>query len=262
MTELLNNYNFYILNEDNMLDYLKYKINCIPNEKIFNKQDKLYNQDKVNFQNKTKTKNTNTNTNKSNIFYPRENDNLFWCYFIIKNGDVKCENIYNRNIVITKQLKIELVSKIRENKQIVKTYKFDTISSIESNLANDNIISIKTIMTLCAIDKINLIFISKKTYYELLMNDNEPIYIIREICSQNNYTKKYGFEIATNDMIEEIRNTLHKIDNPDKPIKALSYYKVQDLIEIANKLAIETINKETGKNKSKNDLYESIIQYF
>jgi len=254
MTELLDNYNFYILNENNMLDYLKYKINYLPKEKPIGKFNAQKIDNKIDKMTKEKP--------KSSVFYPRENDSLFWCYFIIKNGDVKYETINNKNIVITKQLKIDLVTKIRENKQTVKTYKFDTISNIESNLANDNNINIKTIMTLCAIEKINLLFIRKKTYYELLMNDNEPIYIIRETNSQNNYVKKYGFEIANNDILEEIRNTLYKIDNPDKPIKAVSAYKVQDLIEIASKLAIETTNKETGKNKSKNDLYESIIQYF
>lgn len=248
MFELIDNCDSYILNEDNMLNYLKCKISYVQKEK---------NIDKNNNQNNFKQ-----NTNKPSIFYPRENDSLFWCYFIIKNGEIKYETINNKNIVITKQLKIDLVNKIRENKQIVKTYKFDTISNIESNLANDNIINIKTVMTLCAIEKINLIFISKKTYYELLMNDNEPIHIIREMHSQNNYVKKYGFEIATNNILEEIRNTLYKIDNLYKPIKSAASYKVNDLIEICNKLAIEIVNKETGKNKTKNELYESIIQYF
>jgi hypothetical protein len=45
-------------------------------------------------------------------------------------------------------------------------------------------------------------------------------------------------------------------------MKAISGYTIADLISISNKLAIEIINKETGKNKTKNDLYESIIQYF
>jgi len=254
MVESLNNYDNYILNENNMLDYLKYKINSIPKEKCFFKNDS-----QIKIKENISTK---ENLVKSHIFYPRENDTLFWCYFIIKNGDIKYETMNNKNLVITKQMKIELVNKIRENKQTVKTYKFDTISNIESNLANDNIINIKTILSLCAIDKINIIFITKNTYYELLMNDKESIYIIRELQSQNNYNKKYGFEVANNNVLEQIRNTLYKIDNPDKPIKAVSSYKVNELIEIANKLAIETTNKETGKNKSKNDLYELIIQYF
>jgi hypothetical protein len=248
MSELIDNFDSYILNENNMTNYLKYKINKAPQEKINNK---IFNQNKIK-----------ENTNKQAIFIPRENDTLFWCYYIIKNGDVKYETLNNKNIVITKQLKIELVNKIRENKQIVKTYKFDTITNIESNLANDNNIDIKTIMTLCSIEKINLIFIRKKTYYELLMNDNECIYIIRETENNNNYSKKYGYEIANNTILEETRDTLYRLDILNKPIKALSAYKVQDLIDIANKLAIEVINNENGKNKTKNELYESIIQYF
>ena len=42
----------------------------------------------------------------------------------------------------------------------------------------------------------------------------------------------------------------------------MSYYKVEDLIKICNKLVIETINKQNGKEKIKKDLYEAIIQYF
>ena len=247
MTKLISNYDSYILNEDNMLDYLKYKINVKHSEKLkSNNNENKY----------TKP------INKPSIFIPKESDTLFWCYYIISNGEIKYETINNKNFVITKQIKINFVNKIRENKQIAKTYKFDTISNIESNLANDDYITIKTVLTLCAIEKINVIFVKNKTYYELLMNDNEPIYIIREIQSNNNYVKKYGFEVSTNFIIEEIRNNFYKLDNPNKPIKSLSFYKLQDLIEMSNKLAIELINKENGKNKTKNELYESIIQYF
>jgi hypothetical protein len=247
MTKLNSNYDSYILNEDNMLDYLKYKINV-------NHSEKIKSNNNVNKYTKS--------INKPSIFIPKESDTLFWCYYIISNGEIKYETINNKNFVITKQIKINFVNKIRENKQIVKTYKFDTISNIESNLANDDYITIKTVLTLCAIEKINVIFVKNKTYYELLMNDNEPIYIIREIQSINNYVKKYGFEVSTNFIIEEIRNNFYKLDNPNKPIKSLSSYKLQDLIEMSNKLAIELINKENGKNKTKNELYESIIQYF
>jgi hypothetical protein len=62
------------------------------------------------------------------------------------------------------------------------------------------------------------------------MNDTEPIYIIRDTQSQNNYSKKYGFEIANNETLEEVRNKLYKIDNLDKPIKAISSYKLHELI--------------------------------
>jgi len=235
----------YILNEENMCAYLKYKFKNTTNDE--NKKSRSINV---------------INTKKTNLFIPREQDSLFWCFYIIKNGEIKYEMLNNKNSLLTKQLKIEFIKMIRDNKSILKTYKFDTISNIESNLVNDNVINIKTIISLCVIEKINLIFVSKNCYFELLMNDTDDTYIIREVEVNTKYNKKYGFELANIETLNQIKNSLYKLDSLDKPIKALSSYKVQDLINIANKLAIETINRETNKNKTKNELYESIIQYF
>jgi hypothetical protein len=241
------NYDYqpYILNENNMINYLKYKLNTTKEKSI-----------------KPVTSFIKTNENKPILFIPKEQDTLFWCYYIIVNGEGSYEMLNVKNPLIAKQIKIDYVSKIRDNKQILKTYKFDSITSIENNLANDNNINIKTVMSLCVISNINLIFISKKTYFDLLINDIGPIYIIREVEFQSKYNKKYGFEIANNNLLDSIRTTLYKIDNLDKPIKALSYYKIKDLTDICEKLSIDIINSETGKNKTKNELYESIIQYF
>ena len=190
------------------------------------------------------------------IYVPQQQDTLFWCYYIIKNGDNAYEMLHNKNSLVAKQLKIELVSLLRGNKDIVKMYKFDTIVNLESNLANDNTLNKKTFLTLCAIENINVLYVSKKMYYELKANDSNDVYIVNEIGH------KHGFELATQDKLESIRNSLYKLDVIDKPIKSISFYKVQDLIDICTKLAIETTKSETGKHKSKNDLYEAIVQYF
>ena len=245
MLEDIIEYEPYILNDYNMSLYLKYKLNNTSNKYISQEINKPIN------------KPINTQINKD-IFFPKEQDSLFWCYYIISSGESNYEMINVKNSLVAKQFKINYINKIRTNKQLVKTYKFDTITNIESNLAHDNNINIKTVMTLCLIDKINLIFVSKNTYYELLMNDSEEIYIIREL---GNYSRKYGFEIGNSNLLEEIRTTLYKIEILDKPIKSLSSYKVKDLTDICNKLAIE-IKNIIGKNKTKNELYESLIQYF
>lgn len=254
MTESITIFEPYILNETNIEKYLKYK----PINEENNNNNNNNRNNKCNDENNIISK-------LNNIFIPIEQDSLFWCYYIIKNGLTNYETQMHRNSLLAKQLKIKYVNIIRENKPIVKTYKFDTITNIESNLANDDIINIKTIMTLCAIHKINLVYVSRKIYYELMMNDSDNIYIIKELPSNQKYKhshKKYGFEMAIDETINNIRNTLYRVDNIDKPVKCLSSYKVQELIDIANKLAIEIKNNETGKNKSKNELYESIIQYF
>ena len=238
-----NIYDHYVLNESNMQSYLSpcsQIINIVPDNDV-----------KIN------------NEPKPSLFFPKEQDTLFWCYYIILNGEFKYETLHVKNSVIAKQLKIDYVTKIRENKPVVKTYKFDSITNIESNLANDNNINIKTVATLCAIDNINIVYVSNKTFFELLMNDTESIYLIREKEHKGDkYNKTYGFEIIDVKMLETIRNTLYKLDVLDKPVKALSAYKVSDLMDIANKLAIELVNKETGKKRTKNELYEAVVQYF
>lgn len=245
MSELLSNFDLYILNETNMQNYLKY---TIEDSHEFKKPLKIENK---------------KNIKSTSIFIPRDQDSIFWCYYIITNSDIAYEMIQHRNTVITRQLKINLVTKIRENKQIVKEYKFDTISNLENNLTNDNLLNIKTFMTLCTIDNINVIFVSKKIYYELLLNDSDNIYIIREFDnSKLKYNKQYGYELASQETLIDIHTNYYKVDSLDKPIKGLSFYKVSDLLKIANRLAIEITNKDTGKNKTKNELYESIIQYF
>ena len=236
----------YILDEGHVDKLLKMKLSSQPQQAKVEKQRVIQ---KVAFQ--------------PALFVPAQQDSLFWCYYILKNGDASYETLNNKNSLVAKQQKIELVSVIRKNKDIVKMYKFDTITNLESNLANDDNLSLKTFLSLCAIENINVIYVSNKTYYEAMMNDSGVIYIVREIQSPTNkYHKKYGFELSTASVLDVIRNTLYKLEVVDKPIRAASAYKLQDLIDICGKLDIAITNKETGKNKSKNELYESIVQYF
>jgi hypothetical protein len=241
--DVLNDLQDYMLYEDNMINSLRMKLEHTPKD--------------------TRIVKPSNNTNiRQHLFIPHQQDSLFWCFYIIKNGDVKYETLNNKNSLIAKQMKIELVDVIRKNKDTVKIYKFDTISNLESNLANDNNLSINTFFTLCAIENINVIFLRKNTYYEMMMNDSDKIYIVHEIQSQTKYNNKYGYEMGTNESISNIRNKFFKLESIDKPIKAISAYKLNELIDICNKLVINIYNNVTSKQKSKKELYESIIQYF
>jgi len=199
---------------------------------------------------------------KHSLFTPSQQDGLFWCFYILKNGDASYETLNNKTTLVAKQNKIELVSLIRQKKDVVKLYKFDTITSLENNLANDTNLNTKTFLTLCAIENINVIYVNNKTYYELLMNSSDIIYIVHELQTQSKYHKKYGYELGTEETINKIRNSLYKLEVVDKPIKGISAYKVGDLLDICSKLEIEIVNNVTKKNKPKNELYEAIIQYF
>jgi hypothetical protein len=237
LTHFFNELQEYELNDKNIQNFLKSKVetkcesNIETKKEIFNKP-------------------------KSNIFIPKERDSLFWCFFLIKNGHLKYELIDNKNIITEKQLKISLVEELRKHKQIIKQYKLTTLTNIENNLANEEKINVNTFLTLCVIENINVLFVKKNTYYELTVNDSKDIFIVYFL---NN--GKFGYEQNLN-KVNDIRTSLYKLDNIDKPIKSITYYKVNDLIDICNKLSIEIINKETNKSKSKKDLYEDIIKTF
>lgn len=233
----------YMLNNENIQKSIKTKIQCVKNET-------------------PKVRETLAPTKKPALYIPNQQDTLFWCFYIIKHGDIKYETMNNKNSLVAKQIKIDFVTSIRKNKDIVKMHKFDTIANLESNLANDNNLNPKTFLTLCAIENINIIYVSKKTYYELFVNDSNIVYIVHELPCQSKYYNKYGFEIACSDSLNHIKTDYYQISNVDKPIKSASAYKVQDLVDICNKLGINTTNTDTGKTRTKNDLYELIVQYF
>ena len=253
MTERIQNENYndvmkklqdYILDEANIKKALEMKFSST-NNKALNGKDS----NKVTYEKEALSK-------KPSIFIPREKDTLFWCFYLMKHGDAKYEMLEHKNILTEKNLKIEYVEKIRKEKQTVKTYKFATLTHIENNLANENQLDVKTFLTLCAVENLNVLFVKNKTYYELLMNDSNELHTIHLL---QNY--KYGHEINPTGA-EQIKTTLYKLDNIDKPIKSMSGYKLSELVEICEKLAIETVNKDTNKSKNKKDLYEAIIQYF
>jgi plasmid maintenance system killer protein len=253
MTERIQNENYndvmkklqdYILDEANIKKALEMKFSSTNNKALNGKES-----NKVTYEKEALSK-------KPSIFIPREKDTLFWCFYLMKHGDAKYEMLEHKNILTEKNLKIEYVEKIRKEKQTVKTYKFATLTHIENNLANENQLDVKTFLTLCAVENLNVLFVKNKTYYELLMNDTNELHTVHLL---QNY--KYGHEINPTGA-EQIKTTLYKLDNIDKSIKSMSGYKLSELVEICEKLAIETVNKDTNKSKNKKDLYEAIIQYF
>ena len=198
----------------------------------------------------------------NSLFFPKEKDSLFWCFYIMKNGDSNYEMIEFKNLIVEKKLKIEYVEKLRKEKQLIKTYKFATLTHIENQLANEIRIDINTFLTLCVLENLNVFYVNKNTYFELQMNDTNIIHLIKKSTNKYGFTFGYVIDNKESETITNYRNELFKIDNINKPIKSISMYKVQELIDFCQTLSIETINSETKKNKNKNDLYETLIQYF
>lgn len=278
INNILNDLQDYIFYNKRLVSSLKMKINNTNNH--INNNINNYTNDKVinnkKFESNKFKMNTNTiinlNNNQNNIkkqftFYPKEKDNLFWCFYIFKNGIENYELLEDKNIIVEKKIKIEYVELLRKEKKNIKNYKIAPLSYIENFLVNEEKIDLKTFLTLCIIENLNVMYIHKKTFFENIISeiddDNVNDMKINILIKSQENTNKYGCEInVLNEKIKDYRNKYYKLESIDKPIKAFSSYKLEDLIKLCEKLAIEILNPLTNKKKTKKELYESIIQYF
>ena len=138
-------------------------------------------------------------------------DYLFYeIYRKINNLDYISFNTYNE-----KQVKMKMAEEI--NKLKIKKKDF-----IINNLMYDFNISLITLNAICMFYKINLIFTKEQIYIKMFHNDG-PILVMDD-----------NFKFL--DYNESIYNTHYEIINLEKPMNCVSYYKVDDLIQIAIKL--------------------------
>jgi hypothetical protein len=193
----------------------------------------------------------------SNFFTPSQKDGLFWCFYIIKNGFSAYEYPGATSFINEKDLKIKLIEMIRTKKHILKLKKIKNIKEdVEDDLVNKEIISMKTFIALCAVENYNILFIHKKKCFELISEEENPYFIIHQ--SDNNV--KYCYELnATKEIVDNYRNTLFKWESLERPLKAISYYKLDELMVLCKKLGLEEKINNLNK-KAKKDLYEILIQ--
>jgi len=190
----------------------------------------------------------------------KEKDSLFWSFYIMVNGDVAYELLKPIHLVQEKKIKIEYIEKLRQNKVLLKQHKFASLVHIENQLLNETKIDLNTFFSLCVLENINIFYVYKKTFYELILDDSKPTFILYR--NNNSNSLKYTFEKMEggSKLLEKYRKDWYKIDVLNKPIKALSFYKLQELVDFCNKLNLDIINKETNKPKKKQELYEALIQ--
>jgi hypothetical protein len=226
--------------------------------------DKNTNNEEKNEENKEE--NNQENIQKNKYFTPSQKDTLFWCFYIIYNGYESYE--YETNyFTAEQQFKIQTIERIKkgENKNILKENKISK-NFLEGGLMTN--ITPKVLYALCIFYNINIFYVHKNTYYEMFTNINKPTYIVKYNSDTNNYSIALPVKMNVNDTeiipehqdyIEKIKLSLLKLDNIDKPLRAITTYSVGDLVKICEKLDISIVN-DLNKKKTKAELYANILQ--
>jgi hypothetical protein len=198
---------------------------------------------------------------KDAIYKPYKKDSLFWCFYILKYGFSKYEmEVGNQQFSIEKKEKFKYIDEVRkqDNKDLLKIHKIKPLSLLEDDLANQEKISIKTFFALCIIENINVILIDKRKVYEVLTTDDPKIHVIH----RNSITYEHHIELdVPAEKYIMYNETYYKMSNFDTSLKAMTSYKLDELVELCKKLDINTEIKEK-KKMSKKDIYELLVQLF
>jgi hypothetical protein len=205
----------------------------------------------------------------SEMFFPKERDQLFWCYYVLVNGFGAYEMLDTHRFTVEKNEKLKCVELIRLHRKHLTANKVRGIDMIENMLVHDNTIDAKAFIALCVASNLNVLFVHRRKVYEILLDvDNmepENVHVIHQYDSPRT---RYGYETGTalSKMNEYLCRTPEDNTTPyyvkavslTNPLRAISSYKVGELRDMVIKLKI--LDNETAWKKTKPQMYETIIQ--
>ena len=206
---------------------------------------------------------------KCKFFTPNQKDTLFWCFYIIKYGMTEYEYMGNTSFTKEKEEKFKFIDFLRLNVRLLKEKKMKNIKEdIEDELANKEIINMKTFISLCIVYKFNILFIHNRKCYDLLSMEGDPYHVIHYITNNstnnskkngNNKSQYYSYELNTSqEKLNHYKNTYFNWECIHKPLKSITAYKLEELVEICKKMDLQDKMNELSKINKK-DVYEIIV---
>lgn len=183
-------------------------------------------------------------------------DKLFWCFYYIWKSDHGYTEAREHAFRIETETKINAVEELRAKADDVKRYGLK-LTDVESELVSAKRISYKGLCGLCIAFGIRIVYIRGRTYIDIAQGNECAGLIITRDGTTGVKKSSVGEIIPCVDELETLVNDLYFIQDPSKPIKAISAYKLSDLTLIAKKLNVSLTDDE-GKRKLKKKLYEDI----
>ena len=193
---------------------------------------------------------------------PSCSDSLLWSAYIMLYGTEKYETIENP-YVESNRFKFELIEVMRQNKPILKANKIK-LSGLEESLVHKPFITLETLQAIAVCKSISVCIVQNRKYYEI--DNGGETFILEKI--KGNYVL-YIAPIKVNmEYLAYIRANYWLMESISAPIRPLSAYKLQDLVDISQKLNLPVVNIVPGrfgsigteKRKTKPELYEAICR--
>ncbi len=194
-------------------------------------------------------------------------DSLLWIAYIITYGLEKFETIEN-HYTESNTFKFNLVEMIRNHKPILKANKLK-LTGIEESLVHKPFINLETLQAIVLCKNISLCIVQERKYYEIQNGGGGGGgggYIIEKI--KGKYVVYMCPDKMKTEYLEYIRSNYWLMESISAPIRPMSAYKLQDLVDISTKLGLPVVNiipgkfgsMGTEKRKTKPELYEAICK--
>jgi hypothetical protein len=193
---------------------------------------------------------------------PSCSDSLLWSAYIMLYGTEKYETIENP-YVESNRFKFELIEVMRQNKPILKANKIK-ISGLEESLVHKPFITLETLQAIAVCKSISVCIVQNRKYYEI--DNGGGAFILEKVKG------KYVLYIApikvNMEYLAYIRANYWLMESISAPISRITAYKLQDLVDISQKLNLPVVNVTPGrfgsmpteKRKTKPELYEAICR--
>ena len=196
-----------------------------------------------------------------------KNDTLLWCAYIMIHGIEKFECVEN-HYTESNAFKFQMVDYIRARKTLLKPHKISA-SSVEESLVHKPYITLETFQGIAVCYNLSVCIIQDRKIFEVGRSDNDKnTFILEKIRGKFGVYLGMAGTAMKSALLAHVRDTYWSMENISSPIRSISAYKVQDLIDICRKLEIPETKVVLGdfgsivsqKKKTKPELYEDIVR--
>jgi hypothetical protein len=207
----------------------------------------------------------------SSISQAASSDSLLWIAYIMIYGIEKFEMVEN-HYTEANTFKFILVELIRKCKPMLKANKIK-LSGVEENLVHKPFINMETLEAIAICKNMSVCIVQNRKYYEVRSGNGGTgtstgtgVAIIEKI--KGSYVLYICPEEVKADYLKYIREHYWLMESISAPIRPMSAYKLQDLVDISTKLGLSVVNiipgkfgsMGTEKRKTKPELYEAICK--
>lgn len=193
----------------------------------------------------------------TSFFFPKQQDTLFWCAYAIFHGEAGYYVIGNRYKNTEMAEKQKIIDSVRSIKKAYVKMSNVRAQEIMSELMLDKKTNWNTFMALCAYYKFKALVVRGKTYMEFSPNIEDSMGTFLFNKNKDGHIS-VDLEAISKEKEEEIRGTHLQIDCVEnKPLRAASYYKMDELHQMARILELEFGDAKLKKT----ELYEKIMEH-